>query len=115
MKGNSIPMRRQPVATRATRRLTKGHFSASEGVLVSSHDGACAGLRDAVIGQWEVFLKAAITTIRVRLLHRTVDDLLEAAGEIQVVIGRTFAFQDASNAHDYAETGRPLGRVIMTP
>ncbi|WP_281034509.1 zinc-binding dehydrogenase [Rhizobium leguminosarum] len=38
-----------------------------------------------------------------------------AAGEIQVVIDRTFALQDASKAHDYAETGRPLGRVIMTP
>ncbi|MDR6819922.1 NADPH:quinone reductase-like Zn-dependent oxidoreductase [Neorhizobium sp. 2083] len=34
---------------------------------------------------------------------------------IQVVIDRTFALQDASKAHDYAETGRPLGRVIMTP
>ncbi|ANM19710.1 Zn-dependent alcohol dehydrogenase domain-containing protein (plasmid) [Rhizobium sp. N541] len=50
-------------------------------------------------------------------VHRTVDDLLEAAaaGEIQVVIDRTSALQDASKAHNYAETGRPLGRVIMTP
>ncbi|ANM19709.1 Zn-dependent alcohol dehydrogenase domain-containing protein (plasmid) [Rhizobium sp. N541] len=53
-------MRRPPVANRGTRRLTKGHFSVSEGFLVSSDDGACVGLRDAVIGQWEVFLKAAI-------------------------------------------------------
>lgn len=50
-------------------------------------------------------------------VHRTVEDLIQAAavGQVEVVIDRIFALRDASKAHDYAETGRPLGRVIMTP
>ncbi|KHJ53619.1 NADP-dependent oxidoreductase [Aureimonas altamirensis] len=51
------------------------------------------------------------------VVHRTVDDLLEAAaqGRIEVVIDRVFPLREASKAHDYAETARPLGRVMMTP
>ncbi|MBO0144004.1 zinc-binding alcohol dehydrogenase family protein [Agrobacterium sp. Ap1] len=47
----------------------------------------------------------------------SVDDLLAAAaaGKIDVVIDRSFALEDAAHAHEYAETARPLGRVVMTP
>ncbi len=47
----------------------------------------------------------------------TVDDLLAAAaaGRIDVVIDRSFALEDAAKAHHYAETAKPLGRVVMTP
>ena len=50
-------------------------------------------------------------------VHGTVDDLLAAAaaGGLEVVIDRSFALQDAANAHNYAETARPLGRVVMIP
>ncbi|WP_246401308.1 zinc-binding dehydrogenase [Rhizobium hidalgonense] len=49
----------------------------------------------------------------------TVDDLLAAAaaaaGRIDVVIDRSFALEDAAKAHHYADTAKPLGRVVMTP
>ncbi|MGZ2385305.1 quinone oxidoreductase family protein [Rhizobium brockwellii] len=50
-------------------------------------------------------------------VHGTFDDLLAAAeaGTIDVVIGRSFALEDAAKAHQYAETAKPLGRVVMTP
>lgn len=50
-------------------------------------------------------------------VHGSVDDLLAAAaaGKIDVVIDRSFALEDAAYAHEYAETARPLGRVVMTP
>ena len=50
-------------------------------------------------------------------VHRTVDELLEATaeGRLDVVIDRVFPLQEASKAHEYAETARPLGRVVMTP
>jgi NADPH:quinone reductase-like Zn-dependent oxidoreductase len=49
-------------------------------------------------------------------VRRTVEDLCEAAavGQIEVVFDRTLALRNAWKALDYAETGRPLGRVIMT-
>ncbi len=51
------------------------------------------------------------------LVHGSVDDLLaaSAAGKIDVVIDRSFPLEDAAHAHEYAETARPLGRVVMTP
>ncbi|CUX50945.1 MULTISPECIES: quinone oxidoreductase family protein [Agrobacterium] len=50
-------------------------------------------------------------------VHGTVDELLAAAaaGKIDAVIDRSFALQDAAKAHHYAETAKPLGRVVMTP
>jgi NADPH2:quinone reductase len=50
-------------------------------------------------------------------VHRTVDELLAAVAErrLDVVIDRVFPLQEASDAHEYAETAKPLGRVIMTP
>lgn len=50
-------------------------------------------------------------------IHSTVDDLLTAVAEkrLQVVIDRVFPLTDASAAHAQAETGNPLGRVVMRP
>lgn len=48
-------------------------------------------------------------------VHKTVDALLKAAAErgLEVVIDRTFSLKDAASAHEHAETGNPLGRVVM--
>jgi NADPH:quinone reductase len=50
-------------------------------------------------------------------VHDTVDDILSAAtaGRIDVVVDRAFALKDAAKAHHYAETAKPLGRVVMAP
>lgn len=50
-------------------------------------------------------------------VHRTVDELLEATAErrLDVVIDQVFPLREAAKAHEYAETARPLGRVVMTP
>ncbi|MQY46906.1 zinc-binding dehydrogenase [Rhizobiales bacterium RZME27] len=51
------------------------------------------------------------------VVHATVDDMLAdvANGDLQVVIERVFPLAQAADAHAFAETGKPLGRVIMTP
>lgn len=50
-------------------------------------------------------------------IHKRVEELLKAAADrrLKVVIDRAFPLQDASKAHDYAETAKPLGRVVMKP
>jgi NADPH:quinone reductase-like Zn-dependent oxidoreductase len=50
-------------------------------------------------------------------VHRTVDNLLSEAaeGHLNVVIDRIFPLREASKAHEYAETTKPFGRVVMTP
>ncbi|TCQ97291.1 zinc-binding alcohol dehydrogenase family protein [Neorhizobium sp. JUb45] len=50
-------------------------------------------------------------------VHNTVDDLLKAVLEkrLKVVVDRVFPLKDASAAHAHAETGNPLGRVVMKP
>ncbi|MEP7456548.1 zinc-binding alcohol dehydrogenase family protein [Phyllobacterium sp. SB3] len=50
-------------------------------------------------------------------VHDTVDELLKATVEkrLEVVIDRVFPLRDASKAHEYAETAKPLGRVVMIP
>ncbi|QPB18926.1 zinc-binding alcohol dehydrogenase family protein [Rhizobium sp. 007] len=50
-------------------------------------------------------------------VHDTVDELLKATAKkrLKVVIDRVFPLRDASNAHEYAETAKPLGRVVMIP
>lgn len=50
-------------------------------------------------------------------VYDTVDELLKAAREkrLEVVIDRVFPLSDASAAHEYAETAKPLGRVVMIP
>lgn len=46
-----------------------------------------------------------------------VDDMLQAvvAGRITVVIDRIFPLANAAGAHEYAETAKPLGRIVMKP
>ncbi|CDM62528.1 zinc-binding dehydrogenase (plasmid) [Rhizobium sp. T1470] len=50
-------------------------------------------------------------------VYRTVSQLLEAVaeGRMEVVIDRVFPLHEASKAHEYAETAKPLGRVVMVP
>lgn len=50
-------------------------------------------------------------------VHLTVSTMLAQAarGEIEVVIDRTFALEDAAAAHAYAEDHPILGRVILVP
>ena len=46
-----------------------------------------------------------------------VDDMLQAvaAGRIRVVIDRIFPLANAAAAHEFAETAKPLGRIVMKP
>jgi NADPH2:quinone reductase len=47
----------------------------------------------------------------------TVDKMFEAlvAGRIQPVVDRTFPLSEAAAAHEFAETAKPLGRIVMKP
>ena len=46
-----------------------------------------------------------------------IGDMLEgvASGELHVEIDRTFALSDAGAAHEYIESRKAFGRVILTP
>jgi len=50
-------------------------------------------------------------------VRSSVDDMLQAvaAGRIKVVIDRIFPLADAAEAHEFAETAKPLGRIVMKP
>jgi NADPH:quinone reductase-like Zn-dependent oxidoreductase len=50
-------------------------------------------------------------------VRTSVDDMLQAvaAGRIRVVIDRVFPLANAAGAHEYAETAKPLGRIVMKP
>ncbi len=50
-------------------------------------------------------------------VRASVDDMLQgvAAGRIRVVIDRIFPLANAAAAHEFAETAKPLGRVVMKP
>ncbi len=50
-------------------------------------------------------------------IRSTVDTLLQAAanGRIRAVIDQTFPLSEAVAAHAYAETAKPLGRIVMSP
>ncbi|MGE0969994.1 quinone oxidoreductase family protein [Klebsiella sp. WOUb02] len=50
-------------------------------------------------------------------VRASVDDMLQAvaAGRIRVVIDRIFPLANAASAHEFAETAKPLGRVVMKP
>ncbi|CAI1494900.1 Quinone oxidoreductase 1 [Serratia quinivorans] len=47
----------------------------------------------------------------------SVDDMLQAvaAGRIRGVIDRIFPLANAAAAHEFAETAKPLGRIVMRP
>ncbi|WP_374940914.1 zinc-binding alcohol dehydrogenase family protein [Enterobacter sp. FL1277] len=48
-------------------------------------------------------------------VRTSVDDMLHAvaAGRIRVVIDRIFPLANAAAAHEFAETAKPLGRIVM--
>lgn len=50
-------------------------------------------------------------------VRASVDDMLQAlaAGRIRVVIDRIFPLANAAAAHEFAETAKPLGRIVMKP
>lgn len=50
-------------------------------------------------------------------VRASVDDMLRAvaAGRIRVVIDRIFPLANAAAAHEFAETAKPLGRIVMKP
>ena len=50
-------------------------------------------------------------------VRASVDEMLQAvaAGRIRVVIDRIFPLANAAAAHEYAETAKPLGRIVMKP
>ena len=63
-----------------------------------------------------VFLGAALLAEYARI-HPMIGDMLErvAAGELQVVIDRSFPLADAAAAHEYAESRKVFGRVVIIP
>lgn len=63
-----------------------------------------------------VFLGGAILPEYARI-HAMIGDMLEgvASGELHVEIDRTFALSDAGAAHEYIESRKAFGRVILTP
>ncbi|MBA5238017.1 zinc-binding alcohol dehydrogenase family protein [Pectobacterium aroidearum] len=50
-------------------------------------------------------------------VRASVDDMLQAvaAGRIRIVIDRIFPLANAAAAHEFAETAKPLGRIVMKP
>ncbi|MDI3954784.1 zinc-binding alcohol dehydrogenase family protein [Pseudomonas aeruginosa] len=50
-------------------------------------------------------------------VRSSVDDLLQAVAtrRIRAVIDRTFPLAEAAAAHEFAETAKPLGRIVMKP
>src|ERR1700722_13697242 len=62
-----------------------------------------------------VFLGGAILSEYARV-HPMIGDMLErvASGELQVEIDRSFPLADAAAAHEYAESRKAFGRVIIT-
>jgi NADPH:quinone reductase len=61
-----------------------------------------------------VFFGAEVTTDRVQsMIARHLDDI--AAGELRVVIDRTFPLSDAAGAHAYIESRQAFGRVVLVP
>jgi NADPH2:quinone reductase len=63
-----------------------------------------------------VYLGGAIVAEYERV-HSVIGDLLErvASGELQVEIDRSFSFAEAAAAHEYVESRKAFGRVVMTP
>jgi NADPH2:quinone reductase len=62
-----------------------------------------------------VFLGGAILPEHARI-HPMIGDLLErvASGELHVEVDRSFPLSDAAAAHEYAESRKAFGRVILT-
>lgn len=61
-----------------------------------------------------IFLGAEIATDRVHdNIQRHVDDV--AAGKLKVLIDKTFPLKDAAAAHEYIESRKAVGRVLLIP
>jgi NADPH:quinone reductase len=61
-----------------------------------------------------VFLGAEIVTDRVKaMIARHLEDI--AAGNLSVVVDRTFPLSDAAGAHAYIESRQAFGRVVLIP
>lgn len=61
-----------------------------------------------------VFLGAEILTPRVRaMIQRHIDDA--AAGGLTVVLDKEFPLREAAAAHDFIESRKAVGRVILVP
>jgi NADPH:quinone reductase len=61
-----------------------------------------------------VFLGAEIITDRARAnIARLLEDI--AAGDLRVVVDRTFPLSDAAGAHEYIESRQAFGRVVLIP
>ena len=61
-----------------------------------------------------VFLGAEIVTPRAQaMIARHIDDV--AAGNLEVIVDRTFPLADAAAAHAYIESRRAVGRVVLIP
>jgi NADPH2:quinone reductase len=96
---------------------------AYRGTLVSVGVAARAGSQLEARSLWArnnslhgVFLGGAILSEYARV-HPMIGDMLEqvANGELQVEIDRSFPIADAVAAHEYAESRKAFGRVIITP
>lgn len=61
-----------------------------------------------------VFLGAEIATPRAQaMIGRLIDDV--ASGALHVVVDRTFPLAQAADAHEYVESRRAVGRVVLVP
>ena len=61
-----------------------------------------------------VFLGAEIATPRVQaMIPRHIADV--AAGDLRVVVDRTFPLAEAAAAHAYIESRQAFGRVVLVP
>src|SRR3954452_3882170 len=96
---------------------------AYRGTLVSVGLAARAGSTIEAQSLWArnnalrgVFLGGAIPYEYARI-HATIGDLLEQVGrgELQVEIDRSFPLAEAAAAHEYIESRKAFGRVVMTP
>ena len=63
-----------------------------------------------------VYLGGAIVSEYARI-HQMIGDMLErvASGELQVEVDRSFPLADAAAAHEYAESRKAFGRVVIIP
>ena len=96
---------------------------AYRGTLVSVGVAARAGSAIEARALWArnntlrgVFLGGAILSEYARV-HPMIGDMLErvASGELRVEIDRSFRLEDAAAAHEYAESRKAFGRVVITP
>ena len=96
---------------------------AYRGTLVSVGEAARAGSAIEARSLWThnnalrgVYLGDAILSEHARI-HPMIGDMLQrvANGELQVEIDRSFPLADAAAAHEYVESRKAFGRVVLTP